>query len=437
MFQNKNSILIFKVFLILFLLIEIGFHTFWKNLCGPYISPLISIISGVLFCLFALFICGFQKNSFSYPKLSFNKRIPQIIAFSIVFIIFTYWCGNFMNKIFSRIPIDPKLSDIIPSLQIYVNRLINLQTVYLPLQFDGYAVNPTYFPLLWFPYLFSEILNIDYRWTPYFFFLISIFIFLILLIKANVHFIEILIKIFIPFLWIYLFTQFDAGTIGMTVELLPIAFYFLLSLSLFRNSPWIIAFGILICLLSRYAFTFWLPVYLITIWIEFDFSKVFKSSIIIFVGVILIYILPFLSNDWTAFSKGFKYYDATTISQWEMTNSDLIEGKPYHLTQGLGLALYFYDFNVESFSIEQRLHRNKFYHILICFFTALFVFFYYFIFRKRGLNIKFYFLVALKFYLIIFYGFFYMPFSYLFQLPLFLSIPILFYIPFKNNILNS
>ena len=61
----------------------------------------------------------------------------------------------------------------------YVQRLLGGETVYKPLPFEGYQVNPTYLPLMWAPYSFSEILKIDYRWTAYAVFLIPIIIYII------------------------------------------------------------------------------------------------------------------------------------------------------------------------------------------------------------------------------------------------------------------
>ena len=61
------------------------------------------------------------------------------------------------------------------------------------------------------------------------------------------------------------------------------------------------------------------------------------------------------------------------------------------------------------------------------------VFYYYWKNRKRGLNVSIYLLIGLKLYLVVFYSFFYVPFSYLFMLPMFLTIPLLYQIRFFSN----
>ncbi len=427
---SKKTTLLLKIFLILILALELGMHSYWKNYFGPYVSPVLALVSGLLFCLVAFVISGFQKEDMtSFPS---KIKIPKLLIFCLLFVIFGYWCGNFMNKVFTKIPIDPAISDIIPSLQLYVARFLNYEPVYAVMHFEKYEMYPTYLPLLWSPYLVSETANIDYRWTPYIFFMLAIFLYLRLLLKSNFHPIEIGIKLFIPFLFVYLYTQFDAAVLGMTVELLPVAFYFLLSLSLFRRNIWIISIGILVCLLSRYSFTFWLPVYLITIWIEFGFPKIFKTSIILALGIALLYVAPFLSKDFSTFSKGLAYYENHSAHAWRPAFPSQADSKPFHLEQGLGMALHFFDYKAEERSIPERLKFAKAFHLSICLLTAIFILLGYLYYRKRELNVKIYFLIALKCYLLIFYSFVFIPFSYLFQVPLFLSIPILYNVRFSK-----
>lgn len=412
-------------------------QTFWQNKFGIYKSPVISILAGIAVTLAAFGLAGFKTPTVPLNKsnqiLSRLKWSPVVKygLFLLAFVLLAYWVGNFMGNIFERTPVEAKISDIIPSLEMYVQRLLGGEVVYRPLPFEGYSVDPTYFPLLWAPYIFSELLQIDYRWTAYGVFLLAIFLYQMKLLRQDIPVFEILVKMSIPFVWLYLFTQFASGTLGMAVELLPVGFYLLLTLSVFNRRPWLMAIGILLCLLSRYAFTFWLPVYLLIYWIEYGFKNVFQVSFYVLLGVLGLYVIPFLSKDWMILKKGLDYYEKTAVGQWETQPWQEPGAKPHHLVKGLSLAIYFYDY--QKYTVPDRLSLNRKTHITVCAITALLLLLGYFYYRKKGLNTKMYLLIGLKLYLVIFYGFFYVPFSYLFQLPLFLSIPLLYNIPFLRK----
>lgn len=412
------------------LFIELAMQTFWQNELGFYLSPVVWLLSGVLFCVAAFLLIGFKEET---PAEASTQRIsPQrIIVVVFCFLIGAILCGLRLDQIFEKFPIDAKSSDIIPSLEMYVQRFLGGEAVYKPLPFEGYSVDPTYLPLMWMPYSFSEILNIDYRWTAFFVFLIPLAIYSFLLIKSATPLVESAFKTLIPFLFLYIIAQNASTTLGLAVELLPVGFYLLLTLTIFHKNRYLMALGILLCLLSRYAFTFWLPLYLLTYWIEKGFKNVFVVSISVAVGVLLLYIIPFLSKDWSLLSKGLDYYAKTAVGQWQTQPWQEPGAKPHHLANGLSFAIYFYDYNV--LEDADRLKLNRKVHISICALTAFILGLGYFFFRNKGLNTKIYLLIGLKLYLMVFYGFFYVPFSYLFQLPLFLSVAILFYASVKKK----
>jgi len=430
--QQAKNLRIFQIIFVVSLCLEIIFQIFGRKIFGIYLNPILWILAGFMICFTAFKLIGFRP---SFDKVSTSSNIQwwQKILFVFAFVGLAYWCGNFMNKIFHKIPIDPATSDILPTIQTYIQRLLSGEVVYRPIPYEGYEVGATYLPLLWSPYLFSEWLNIDYRWTAYLIFLIPLFLYQYRLLNQSMSWGELGFKMLIPFLWLYLFTQFEAKMLGMSVELLPIGFYLLLTLSIFHRKTWVVALGILLCLMSRYAFTFWLPVYLLTYLIERGFFKTFKVGLIILVGVISIYIVPFLSKDWTIFTNGLKYYERTAVDQWKAQDWQASDEIPYHLQRGLSTAIYFYNFQAETKSSKERLDVNRKAHLFACAFAAFLLLLGYVVYRKRGLNPKIYFLIGLKFYLTFFYGFFYVPFSYLFQLPLFLSVAILYHIPFTKT----
>jgi len=226
---------------------------------------------------------------------------------------------------------------------------------------------------------------------------------------------------------LYVFMQHTEGAFGYGVELMPIGLYFLLTLVLDKKQTWLIAIPIILVLLSRYAFTFWLPVFLLMIWIEKGFLQVFKISVGVLAGVLILYVIPFLSQDWEIFTEGLKYYSKTAESVWRPAHWQPKDETPTLLSGGLSHAIFFYDY-VDG-DVSDKLSANRLFHFLACGVTAILIFLGYWKNRKKGLNIPLYFLIALKFYLLVFYSFFYVPFKYLYQLPLLMTIPILYHIP--------
>ncbi len=54
---------------------------------------------------------------------------------------------------------------------------------------------------------------------------------------------------------------------------------------------------------------------------------------------IILYVILFLSKDWSIFYKGYKYYDSSAYFEWTHLND---QGKPGQLFSGTGAAYYFY-----------------------------------------------------------------------------------------------
>ncbi len=426
--QNPRLYYFLLAVLAMSTLVEIGLQTFWQNKYGAYISPVVWMGAGVVSCLAALWMIGFRTSPIpAWPKPSLP--ISRYALAMGLFLSGAIFCALRLQDVFSEFEVAAKNSDIIPSLQLYVQRWLGGEKVYQPMVFDGWTVLPTYFPLLWMPYAFSEILQIDYRWTAYVVFLIAILLYQIWLVRRDVPWWELVIKSLIPFLFIYYFVQYARGTLGFAVELLPVGFYLILSFSILRKNKLFLALGIVLCLLSRYAFTFWLPVFLLVYWIENGFKNVLRVGLYSLVGVLLVYVLPFLVKDPTILTNGLKYYGKTAEGQWETQYWQEPGDVPHHLNKGFGMAMYFYD-DIEL-TVPDRLKRNRKYHLAVCGFVAVLLLGGYFLFRSRGLNVPIYFLIGLKLYLVFFYGFFYVPFSYLYKLPLFLSLAIWYLIPFR------
>ena len=131
----------YHIALFLFLIgiiIEFVFLTFWKANFGIKISPIIWMFGGLLTCLSAWFLVN-QEIEVKIKKAGKWNQLLIYGTFAIGAIIL----GFVIGKIFGKFPIDPLDSDIVPSIEIYVKRLLAGETVYTPLVFDTHSVLPT------------------------------------------------------------------------------------------------------------------------------------------------------------------------------------------------------------------------------------------------------------------------------------------------------
>ncbi len=403
---------------------------------GMKVGPFVYLIAG-LGTGIAAWLIG-RKNPVNNLYFVFRTgRVPEMILMTILYLIGFFWLKENLQWIINDYTIDFKQSDIIPSLEIYVSRFLSGEFVYQPFTFDpikwpAWTIKPTYFPLLWMPYVIPELLNFDYRFMAYYVFMLAIAIYCFRLFQQNIPTLEMILKAMFPFLLLQYFFKYSTSFFGMTVELMPVGLYLILCMTIFRKNFFLVGIGILLCLLSRYAFTFWLPVYLLIIWMEHGFTKVFKSSLVVAVGVLLIYVIPFMSKDWSILQDGLAYYHTTAVTQWSHQNWQKHGDIPFYLTQGMSFAIYAYE-NIEG-TVEDKLGVAKKIHILACTIAAVFMLLYYQLIRHKKYNIRLFLICGLKLYLVVFYSFFYVPFTYLYMLPFFLNLALLLEMRVKINL---
>ena len=433
--KSSNRVSLAAILLIVATFIELGYQTFWLNAYGIYWNPIIWLLGGLFCCIFAINLIRKQANENEFNPLTnvmaleekwVNKWMNGGVYW-FVFFACSFFIATKLQGIFDKYPIDPLASDVIPSMQMYVQRFLAGEKVYAEMYFPSWSFFPTYLPFMWSPYIIAEFLNLDYRWIAYFFFIIVLIFWNRRLLSQPIYFEEALFKLVLPFIFLKYFIQYTDHVFGHAIELTPISYYLLLALSLGSKRVWVLALPIVFCLLSRYAFSFWLPIYGLILWKEYGFKKIFQVGFLSFLGLFVFYLVPFVIGDWEVITKGAAAYNTAIIGQWQTQPWQEAGAIPNHLGKGLSFSIYFYSF-FPDLSIVERLSINKWVHLLVSLGTAIFILISYFWCKKKyaNFNLKLFLLIALKFYLVIFYSLLYMPFSYLYQLPLFLSIPIIY-----------
>ena len=194
------------------------------------------------------------------------------------------------------------------------------------------------------------------------------------------------------------------------------------------KKPIYIGLGIALCLLSRYSFVLWLPL-LGLVFLLKDYKKLLPIVLIPLVAEILIYVIPFLSNDITSFTDSLSSYTVAAVGEWQPYWQKASE-KPYHLFRGIGVAGIFYDFvpgNVlERIKFLQASH-------LISSLLSVFLLGVFYLIKRSKINISIFLISSLKIYFVFFYYFIQVPYSYLMMVPLFMSFALL-YILIENVI---
>jgi len=418
--QAKKK-LVWAIFLIA-LFAELAMQTWWRKELGPYWSPFVWMVAGLSVAASAFWLFSRQgketsPSAFDLPRWARAGIVGAVFLAGCLVTFFRVWA------VFDEFPVDPLQSDVIPSLQIYVKRLLSGEPVYTTLYFPTWEVEPTYFTMNWLPYVIPEVLKIDYRWLALGAFYVLVGIYAGRMLWLGRPFWEVALKTAFPFFALLALIRHDRFIFGHSVELTAVAFYLFLALTLFHRKAWVMALGIVPCLLSRYAFTFWLPAYFVMIWIARGFAPAFRTGLYTLLGVALLYLIPFWIKDPGILTRGLAYYEKTAIGQWQTQPWQEPGQKPHHLNQGLSFSLAFYDFFPGT--VEERLSATKQAQFWVCLLAAGGLLAGFYFWKKRGLDPRLYALASLKAYLTLFYAFLYVPFSYLFVVPLFFSLPLL------------
>lgn len=403
--------------LYLLLLAELLLFTWFRGVLGPYSNPV------VLYGL-AVAICALLYRHIRHaapPAAATPQRQPfrgaAVLAASGAGVwISTAW----VRKIMRELPVEVNSSDIIPSVQVYARRWLAGQEIYRPLTPELHRfMAPTYLPATWFPFVLPEWLGFDYRWLAWAALLglgAGGYLLVLLLGPRRRAWPATLLLAAVPFLSIFSLLRTEESLVGQTVEGLIIGYYALLVAGILRRWGGLEALGLVLCLLSRYALVFWVPLYLGLVYFQDSRRRALRLAGAVLAGVLGLYVLPYLARDWTVFAQVQDYYTAAAVSEWQRRGPG---GLPYHLANGVGFAPYFY-----RFAPGPVLHKIQLLKAvqaaLLLLVTAGAAGLYW---RQRAprTNYRLYAVLVLKLYLATFYAFVQVPYAYLAAVGVFLS----------------
>lgn len=404
-------------------IIEVGLLTWWLGDMGIYVQPIIYLLLAALFAVVICVSCVSNLHS-SLPTISPMNALWTKVLTAILFMALSLDNGRLLVGIVEAFPIDPLSSDIIPALQLYVDRVMSFSWVYAPMEFQGWTVIPSYLPMMYLPYIIPECLHMDYRYWPFILFTVITCWQLYLFIKDENSRLWQAGICLLPVLLLHIFLANDQAVFGHTTELMIAVYYMLLSLTVLNPNVWIAGLGIIPALLSRYSLTLWLPYYALIYYLYYGWPKTVKVIGVVLLAVCALYVLPFMTQDPFVFFKGVKYYDQSTLGEWRPHAWQSDGEIPYHLGRGIGFAVYAYT-GMEAELID-KVNRMKLINVATAALTFLLMLAFYFLMKKRIKHMKLFLIGMLKVYLMIFYSFIYMPYLYLYITPLLLGASILY-----------
>ncbi|MEO6833026.1 MAG: hypothetical protein ABI378_10980 [Chitinophagaceae bacterium] len=308
--------------------------------------------------------------------------------------------------VFQKTPATIAYSDVIPTIHVAVERFLSSQTVYATITEFGYTLPLTYLPMQWLPYIAAAALKIDFRWVAIAIFFLSSIVILYRCFRVSPKISWLLLFLLSFTCWMLVVN--DQGILTMTVELMVAGYYMLLIAGLSGKNPWLRGAVIALCLLSRYSLLLWLPLWAFVEFFGSNRKDFFRSCLTIALLVIGIYVIPFLSKDWTSFSQGYHYYTKAAMGAWHDGDGQSV---PFVLNLGLGFAREFF-VNLSNLPVDQRLFILQKTHIIVCLGSCLLLGIWYW--KKRSkIPARIFLLGSFKIYLAFFLAFIQVPYPYL------------------------
>lgn len=417
--MNKKYTYLYIAFALELLLIF-----YLKNVFEFIASPLIIMGAGIFLSVYPYFILKNKTNSFleeNEPKnlssrANFNIIIFLFLGLSLITIIVA-------NIVILKNPIDVTQSDIIPFIdEIFVNRFINNEVVYAPYTGFNYGTfTPGYLPFHWFPFVICKYLNLQFQWIVVIIFLVACAIYSVVLYRNVKNKFWLVVNCILPFILLFSIYLKTGRTAVQSIEVMILGYYLILAISLFSKNVLINSIGLILPLLSRYSFLFWLPIYFYNL-IRKNLKIFFKVSIILSVMVLLFFIIPFVLPIPEMLKSFNANYTTSILGEWKGQSWQAPTDRPFQLFQGLGFASWFYQFGNGSLLDRIMLNKN------ILFILSILSSFAIIILQpkiRKVIGSNMFSLLTLKFMLTIFYALIMIPYDYLNWLPLMVSIVIL------------
>lgn len=410
-----------RILLIVLIIIEILFHGDAIDIpLNEHLRPIIIAIIGIV-----IGWIGIVQSQIPHQSI-IPKPVPYIkYIFPACFILVIVFVFNYLNNAFTASPVTLAESDIVPTIQELVNRFLNGEQVYRPVDFGSWQVIPGYMPMQWMPFSIAALSDIDFRWTPYIILAAAI---CILYFKNHRRSAGLISLFIIIGLLLFLSRTLVIAQPKMyltTIEWMMASFYILLCAFLDSKKYWLIGLVLFLCCFSRYSLLFWLLPLAVVFWdqhsLKFNLSI---AGVVLALGMIT-YFIPYFFHDPSIFSDAIAYYESATVHIWT-PREWIAEGMPAdHIGKGYGFAHYFWAY-LDHLPMADRVGACITTHRIVSIGAAIGLTLYYIKLRANIVHSSLFLLAVLKIYFVFFYGFIQIPYLYLMVVPCVISIMLLY-----------
>jgi hypothetical protein len=369
-----------------------------------------SLLTGVLVLL------KFYKRRADYGAACTTPVRPGSLGIVALFIVGFCLLAPGIAAAFREMPAEVRFSDIVPTLQVLVRRLLGGEAVYQPITEFGYYLPVTYMPMQWMPYTVAEWLAVDYRWVAVGIWALAAG-WLVLRSAYLSRLWQILAAVLMLLAALWMIRRFDTGILTMTIELMVAGYYMCLVMSLNRQNPWIKGLFIAICLMSRYSLVLWLPLWFVVELISGPRMHVWRSVAVITGFVLLIYILPFLLPDPGSLGRGLKAYSGATAYAWQQDGPG---GRPIHLYSGAGFASVYLE-QLSQYSLPDRIRALQKTQLAVSLGAVVLMGLWYIRVRNR-IDRRIFLMASFKIYMSLFLALMQIPYTYLMITGIFISV---------------
>lgn len=428
------------IFLLTFI-VELLMLTTWMGKPSLDASPAIWLVTGILNAWTGSILIGRYGLGADDTGNKMTLSPAKTWGIILTLIVGVGYTAGLLHHIFQDIPELSTASDIIPGKKEFVRRLLHGETVYLPVHFDTYDLQPTFLPFRWLPFTIAEVFKFDYRWIPFSGFVLGVCVWIFSrdIKNKNVPLLETILKVLFPFWALGQFIVDEKFNFGLAVELLILGYHLILARFMFHKNPWVVGLSVVLCLLSRYSIILWLAVPATWLILEKRYAFLGKIILATVAGIFLFYWLPFCRHDLGKhFITASHYYVEACRGCWHVDSWQPADAIPSFLGKGQGFQYWSYAHGPAD--LEDRYQLNMKLGLWTCAASILIsciILFRYMRKENDPVVIKGLILGSLKVYMIFFIGFIMCPFSYLFIVPFFLSLPMLYSIPFKSVFYNQ
>jgi len=422
-----------KVILALLCCFELLLVTYLVNFAGPFVSPVLFLGTSIAIAFVYLHIAS-QPNALvarvpgKIPALAITAAQWAVFLGGLFFIVHKLKYIWWYKQMYGYPGGD---SDIIPQIQVLVQRFLAGEQPYSDIQFKGYVLFPTYMPFQWLPYVPCELLQKDFRWIP-----------LLGMGCASLYYFLHQRRMDAPAIWKIIVPSWpllvwcatvlnDNNTYVFTVEGLIAAYYLFVAESINRRNILLLASGVAICLLSRYSIIFWMPLCIVAYFIggEKKNAAIVAGMAVLF--IVVFYWAPYLRHDHEIFIKGYRYHTSAAKLEWQ---KDISVGDENYLENGLGFTSYAITWFKGE--VAAKLAGYKVVHFAMCIMSVVLLCWYYVRNRARY-SVQVFLLFSFKIYIAVFYAFIQIPYRYLYLTPLVITAALIggafFPKPVKDN----